>query len=352
MSRRPVIAATVVAALLTSPVMALGHSPDPIVGGALWSQDQDVLFGWRAGSISPPRMREAILAAAVDSNDSRGSRAAVFRPHSEGASRIGYGVDATCGINGIACFDRSGAPDSFVMWFREQGHVFDWGTLKWCQMYDSPPNGCYDAENVAIDEFGHVEILGHHDNYADDADYLDAVVQTFSRTKPKAGWNEHDYGRCDVATLQLRYDVPGWTAKYSTCLSLQTSLGLVPSATSIPHGTSVTFTATLKVGPSDAYLKLKSNPISGRSVVLQRRPVGGTSWTAIATMAQSSTAGVYRWTVAPATSYEWRVVFSKPPGEGLQASISPIVTVSVPSCPRPPCPVSASAATPAGGTMP
>ena len=32
------------------------------------------------------------------------------------------------------------------MWFREQGHEFDWGSLKWCQTYDDPPNGCFDAE--------------------------------------------------------------------------------------------------------------------------------------------------------------------------------------------------------------
>ena len=60
---------------------------------------------------------------------------------------------------------RGTSPTSFTMWFREQGHVFDWGTLKWCQAYTTPPNGCYDAENIALDEFGHVEGLGHHDNY-------------------------------------------------------------------------------------------------------------------------------------------------------------------------------------------
>ena len=41
----------------------------------------------------------------------------------------------------------------------------------------------------------------------DDSDYLDAVVQTFSRTKPNTGWNMHAFGRCDTATLQLRYDM-------------------------------------------------------------------------------------------------------------------------------------------------
>ena len=134
------------------------------------------------------RHQRAIKAAANDANDTRASKAATFDFDGSGPSLIGYGAGATCGVNGLACFTRD-VPDSFTMWFREQGHVFDWGTMKWCEAYASPPNGCYDAENVALDEFGHVEGLGHHDNYDSDSDYGDAVVQTYSRTKPSAGYN-------------------------------------------------------------------------------------------------------------------------------------------------------------------
>ena len=81
-------------------------------------------------------------------------------------------------------------------------------------------NGCYDAETIALDEFGHVEILNHHVNFADESDYTDAVVQTFSRTRPKTGWNMHVYGVCDTATLQIRYDVPTLSSPYSPCLDL------------------------------------------------------------------------------------------------------------------------------------
>ena len=94
--------------------------------------------------------------------------AATFAYDAGGSNPIGYGAGATCGVNGLACFTRD-APDGFTMWLREQGHVFDWGTLKWCQAYTTAPNGCYDAETIALDEFGHVEGLDHHVNYADDS---------------------------------------------------------------------------------------------------------------------------------------------------------------------------------------
>ena len=137
------------------------------------------------------------------------------------------------------------------MWFREQGHVFDWGTMKWCEAYASPPNGCYDAENVALDEFGHVEGLGHHDNYDSDSDYGDAVVQTYSRTKPSAGYNKHVFGRCDVARLQIMYDTLTTAAKFSTCLDMSTVLTIAASPTQIVVGNATTLVATLKVVDAD-----------------------------------------------------------------------------------------------------
>ena len=136
--------------------------------------------------------------------------------------------------------DRTGVPDHFAgMWFRPHGWPFDWGTLRWCQGMATPANGCYDAENVALDEFGHIEIIGHHVNYADERDFLDSVVQYAARSRPKEGWNEHVFGRCDIARLQLEYELRISAALVSTCLSLATSLSLVPSSTWLVKGESV-----------------------------------------------------------------------------------------------------------------
>src|SRR5690242_13297567 len=153
----------VVLAAVAGPASA--HGPDPTLGG-FFGANQDLRYRWRAGAEPSAAIKSAIQSAASDANASRVSRAATCTYDRGGPNPIGDGTGATCGVNGIACFTRS-APSGFTMWLREQGHVFDWGTLKWCQAYSNPPNGCYDARTITLDEFGHVEGLGHHVNYAD-----------------------------------------------------------------------------------------------------------------------------------------------------------------------------------------
>ncbi len=306
------------------------HSPDPVLGGGLFDQDQVLEFKWRAGSEPASAIKTAIRAAAADIGATRASRAATFVYAADGANPIGYGT-GTCGANGIACFTRD-APDGFTMWLREHGRVYDWGTLKWCQMYTNPPNGCYDAETIALDEFGHVEALGHHVNYADERDYTDAVVQTLSRTKPKDGWNMHVLGVCDVASLQVQYDIPGASSPYSTCLDIPTVLSLSVNDTSVPYGTTVTLTSVLRVVTDTDHGQLSNNPVSKRVVRLQRRPLGGSTWTTLATMTSSTPTGSYVASVKLQASAEFRAVFSTPTTEGLRGDVSPTVRVTVGPC--------------------
>lgn len=320
-------------------VMALGHpmasaisahSPDPALGAGTFPQDGVLEYDWRTGAVPPAPIRTAVNAAADDIEATRESRAALFAHDPDGTNPIGYGT-GTCGVNGLACFTRD-APDGFTMWFREHGRVFDWGTLKWCQMYTTAPNGCYDAETVALDEFGHIEGLGHHVNYSDDRDYTDAVVQTFSRTKPKTGYNMHVLGVCDIARLQIRYDTQHPSFPYSTCLDIPTVLSLSRSSSWVPYGGTVTFTAFLAVVTDTDYGRLSGNPVSRRTIKLQRRPPGGTTWTTIATMAYTTPAGTYVTALRLYGSAEFRAVFSTPTGEGLRGDSSPVVSVAVGSC--------------------
>jgi hypothetical protein len=310
----------------------VAHGPDPILGGGRYTQDEVLQFRWRTGYEPPTAIKTAIRAAATDVGESRASRAATFAYSSTGASTIGYGT-GTCGVNGIGCFTRT-APDTFTMWLREHGRVYDWGTLRWCQMQSTPTNGCYDAETIALDEFGHVEILGHHLNYADESDYTDAVVQTFSRTRPKAGWNMHAFGPCDTATLQVQYDIPLSSSPISSCLDLVTVLTLGAGATSVADGAVVAFSATLRVATNTAYVRLSGNAISHRTVRLQRRPAGSTLWSTIATMNSGSPVGTYTVSLSLYATADYRAVFSTPTTEGLRGDTSPTIRVTVFPCSR------------------
>ena len=311
---------------LALPWAAVAHDPDPVLSGGLFAQDQALHFRWRSGAVPSAVIKTAILAAASDVTRSKNSRAATFTYDSAGANLIGYGPGATCGVNGLACFTRT-APTGFTMWLREQGHVFDWGTMKWCQAYTSPPNGCYDAETIALDEFGHVEGLNHHVNYADDHDYLDAVVQTFSRVKPQTGYNARALGRCDIATLQVQYDVPSTAAKYSTCLALTTDLTLGASR----NVNAITLNAHLSVVDLDAYGRLGGNPVSARVVTLQRRPSGSTTWSTVGTMTAGGS-GTYTLGYQISANTEFRAVFNAPSGEGLRGDTSGTVSMTALVC--------------------
>ena len=340
----------VVLVALAIPASLLAHSPDPGMAWPLFAQDQELEFKWKAGEVPPDRIKAPILAGVNDATGSRGgSRAPTFAYDAGGASTVEYGLNVFCGIAGLACADAWNAPDSFKVAFREHGHRFDWGVLQWCQMQPAMLNGCYDVENIMLDELGHVTGLGHHVNFADASDYLDSVVQTVSRARPKAGWNAHAFGRCDQAKLQLLYGRNLAATKFSTCLDLKTILGIFVSDTSIPPRTTITFTAQLRTQDVAGYERLRNNNLSGRTVILQRRAPGATAWTTVGTMPGGSVVGTYVMNQSPTATYDWRMVFNTPADEGVNGSISASVRVTVSACSNP-CPQSAptDASSPAG----
>jgi hypothetical protein len=345
--RRATTALTLIllGALLVAPAPGIAHSPSPLIGWPAWNQGQLVKYRWAAGEVPPTRMQTPINAGAADVNRTKGSRAPSFAYDAAGTSTVEYGLNVFCGINGLACADGGSAPDHFRVAFREHGHRFDWGALRWCQMLSTITDGCYDVENITLDELGHVVGLGHHVNYSSDSDYGDSVVQTVSRARPKAFWNAHNFGRCDVARLQARYDMTSWSALYSRCLDLGVTLTLAASSTSIPTYTTITFTARLLVADNADDGRLTGNPVAGRTVTLQRRAPGTTTWTSMGTMAATATAGTYAMTQSPTATYEWRAVFAKPSNEGLRGGTSTTVKVSVTTCSTSSCPQSAPTAT-------
>jgi hypothetical protein len=321
---------------LLSAQATLATSVTPIKYGK-WRQNQLVPFMWKADARPPAWLRPAILDAAADSGSSRRSQAAVFDLDDSATSWIGYTNDV-CTAGAIGCA-MNNAPNSFTLRIRPQGWVFDWGTLRWCQFYDTDPDGCFDAELVTLHELGHVQSLGHIEDAADPGDWLDSIMHQVTRAKPKTGWNTHAFGRCDVAALQVAYQPLTPSTDISTCLSLRTAATVSGSASSVVYRGNVKFTATLATADDVTYSKLRGLPLSQRAVTLERRLPGG-SWYAYGQMPATTTDGQYALTISITNTYDWRMTFAAPGDEGLLGSTSAYVRVTVGECTSG-CPLSA-----------
>lgn len=328
--RRLLISLAAIAILTTSlGPPALAHGPNPILGsGTRWDQDQVVGYQWASPGTPPSWAAAEIDAAAADVARTKKSRAATFTRVSSASSRIYYGATVPCSSYGIACMNRTGVPDYFAgMWFRPHNWPFDWGDLKWCQALAEIANGCYDVENVALDEFGHIELLDHHVNYADERDFTDSVVQFAARSRPKEGWSQHDFGRCDVARLQLEYELESSSKPVSTCLNLAAVL-TISAPTSVLKGGNGRVTGTLRITTSSTARRLAGDPLSGRTIALQRRPLSSSTWSTIGTMVPTTTAGSYGYTVTVDQTADYRLVFADPVTEGLTGATSGVVRIT------------------------
>jgi hypothetical protein len=345
--RRRAIIATAAAVLATGALggpAALAHGPNPLLGsGARWDRDQIVGYQWDPNGVPPAWATVEIDAAAQDIEQSIRSRAATFRRVSSSGNRIYYGILVPCSSYGIACMDRTGVPDSFLgMWFRPHNYPFDWGTLKWCQAMTTMANGCYDVENVALDEFGHMELLGHHVNYGDERDFTDSVVQFAARNRPDTGWNQHSLGRCDVGRLQLEYSLQSSWDAVSSCLSLGASL-VIGGPSSVSAGGYVRITGTLKIASASAARELSGDPLSGRTVTLQKRAPGAASWSTVGVVAAGTTAGTYGVTLAVSATTDYRLVYNAPSTEGLIDATS--ATLRITTTPSGGCGIATKAGT-------
>jgi hypothetical protein len=313
------------AALIFAAAPGAVSAETPTPGGSSWSQDYPLAYRWLSGAVPPSWLQPLVHAAASDVNNSRASRAPTFSYSSSGIGTVAYNTGPNCGSGALACFRRYPTGNTFLMEIRRQGQLVSWGTIRWCHTYTSWPTGCFDAELSAAHEFGHIQVLDHNDL---GTTYPATIMNSVQAANPSFGWNQHMLGRCDVARLQMTYDVQSWSQPISSCLSIPTTSTLSTSATSVRAGTAVTFTATVRTSTSSAYGRLADNPLHARTVVLQRAAIGGSSWIDVTTMSPAAAAGSYTRAVTINASYQWRVSF-RPSGEGVTASTSSAMIVRI-----------------------
>jgi hypothetical protein len=315
--------------------------PVPVLSDPRWAQNTVLRYRWDAGEPPPSSIRSTLNAVADDASTTRRSQAPTYRYDATATDGFRYteNFPSWSSPDAIANAARS-VPDWWVVYIRPQGYEFRWGPMRWCQI--DPGDGCFDVERIVLHELGHVVGLDHPERAGFRLRPFDTAMHSTSPARPDSGSQMHAFGPCDTATLQERYDVPSTSSRYSTCNSVDTTLVLTSSETSVDKDEPVTFVATLRVTNRDAYGRLGGNALSGRSVQLRRRLTGTDGpWQGF-WMGAGPGAGTYTLTFNPSSSYDYQATFQGPSDEGLNGSTSAVILVHVnPGCGLPPCPVRA-----------
>lgn len=303
------------------------RDPTPVPIYDRWGTWQVLAFRFHSTDASPSWMRDAILAAAEDATDTSKSLSPIFVPTDGGANgTIRYTTSFPSGCStSIACASHDG--DSWTLRMRPHGYDFRWGSLRWCER--SGGDGCFDAEHVALHEFGHAVGLDHPESDGYHLPAHSTVMHQVTPAKPDSAWDRHAFGSCDVASLQEQYGLPTMSTTIASCNDVQTTLTLTATDMSIAAGERVTFRATLRIKGSSAYGTLSGIRLNARDVQLRRRTAGTTGTWTISTMRVTDTPGVYSLSLAPTRSYELKAVLPTPETEGLRGSSSDVIVVRV-----------------------
>ncbi len=303
------------------------RSPRPVPVYDRWFPWSVLSFRFHTTEVSPSWIRQAVEDAADDATDTSRSLSPIFTPGgsgSEGIIRYSASFPASC-TNAIACASHDA--DQWTLRMRPQGFDFRWGTLRWCQK--SVADGCFDAERVALHEFGHIVGLDHPEAAGFRLSPSTTVMHQVTASRPHTSWDRHGFGQCDVASLQEQFGTPTMSTLISSCNDVDTRVTLSASRASVGAGQRLTLTATLRVRTDSTYRKLSGMRLNERSVQLRRRPTGSTGAWTTSWMRWAEAPGLYTATLYPRAGYDYQAVFSAPSNEGLQGDVSDVVSVRV-----------------------
>ena len=295
------------------------HSPDPSLGRGTFPQDGTLEYDWRTGAVPPAPIRVAVNAAAADIEATRASRAALFA--------YDAGRDEPDRLR-----DRH-------LW-RERAGVLHAGRPR--RVHDVVPRARPGLR------------LGHAQVVPDVHERRRTAATTPRRSRSMSSVTSRDSattstspmiattpmpscrrsrGRSHVRAttctswvsatsrrLQVRYDTEHASFPYSTCLDLPTKLSLSGNDTTLPYGGTETFTAFLEIVTDADYGRLSGNPVSRRTIKLQRRPPGGTPGPRSRRCRTPRRRAPTSRALRLYGSAEFRAVFSTPTDEGLRAT--------------------------------
>ena len=291
---------------------------DPTLGVDKYGQDVNETFDWSTGATGSAKawLRSAFTTAAEDDWDPK-SRAPTFAHNSSSSNLVRFQdrdlSDCNAAIAWYACtlYDP---PNANGLW---------WQTIyadeeTWCHETGFV-NGCLDVRRVALHELGHAVGLSRKaDNGGIDAHSTEpesvTVMRLSTPRRAGTGWDRHAIQECDAIELQREYDL-AQTANPADCIESfggltggdLTSVAYQGAPSATVACTSVQLSGTLKLIDHADYGRFGNNNLD-RTVDLQRRPSGGSTWTTIATFNTPSGDWTRSVTMSSGT-WDFRLVF-------------------------------------------
>jgi hypothetical protein len=208
---------------------------------------------------------------------------------------------------------------------------------------------CFSVLRVTAHEATHLTLLRPHYDTGDDGETF-MQSRTPTPNGSPANWNRKSFLPCDEAAAQLEYGLLDPAGGYADCFAttpgdgakgLNSALSLA-SATSITRcwNTSATASGRLALGDDAAYEDLRGTPLAGRSIRIDRRPIGDTTWTNGIAAATATAAAGANWSKAITTSsagtYAYRATFVSPATEdavNTSASVTWTIQWTTVGCP-------------------
>lgn len=181
---------------------------------------------------------------------------------------------------------------------------------------------CFSALRAVAHEATHVTLTrNHYDAGADDETIMQSSTPT-PNGSPK-NWNRKSFLPCDAAAAQLEYGLADPAGKVADCFDVKPGDGAkglnstltLSTAASISRCSTQTATAAgrLALANAAAYEDLRDSPLAGRVVRIDRRPIGGSSWTTGVFSATATAGAGSNWsraiTTTTAGSFQYRATF-------------------------------------------
>lgn len=335
-----ICAASFVVGAVLAPASVFAHTP---VANSVGEYGQNTTLLYQFSSSGYPTWvttaSNGTLTVNWPSSSNNNSASPQFTQDASGTGRVVYSSSSTSPCSGntgwLACADNWGTP-SWHIYIRDLGGAPN-GNWAWYDVSSSCPGGstCFYARRSLIHEAEHVTLgVGNHDGQGETNTVMGASQPSASTT----GWNTTTIRQCDESAAQLLYDVRTSSGPYSGCFDHITGHGTTGLISTASVGSSsyggcsgagVTATGRLAIKTDANYGLLTNNPLTGRTVFFDRRPVGGT-WTPNVTSTTATNVSGNNWTKTFSTSssitYEFRAHYG---GEtGVDASNQPTFTIT------------------------